>query len=221
MAGGKREEAGSSSVYGEDRENPSLEREKDEEEEAEEAQIADLCANFVPPPLVPLVHHLEKDKDDESLRRWKEQLLGFVKGDLNGQVEPEVKFYSMEIMSIDLGENNTPLPLDESQTSKVLFSLQEGSQYRFKLTFTVKYNIVSGLAYSNTVWRAGVQVDQSDGMLGTFGPREEPYVHLLDEETTPSGALARGVYSAKLRFLDDDKKCHMELNYTFEITKRS
>jgi Rho GDP-dissociation inhibitor len=25
---------------------------------------------------VPLKEHLEKDKEDESLRRWKEQLLG-------------------------------------------------------------------------------------------------------------------------------------------------
>lgn len=72
-------------------------------------------------------------------------------------MEPEVTFHSIGIMSNHIGESNTPLPLDESESSKVLFSLKEGSQYRFKLTFTVKHNIVSGLAYSNTVWRAGVQ----------------------------------------------------------------
>lgn len=42
-------------------------------------------------------------------------------------------------------------------------------------------------------------VDQSKGMLGTFAPQPEPYVHTLDEETTPSGVLARGIYSAKLK----------------------
>ncbi|KNA11732.1 hypothetical protein SOVF_132410 [Spinacia oleracea] len=213
--GKKREEAGSSSISGVEH------KFKNEEDEAEESTVDGCFAKFVPPPLVPLQHHLEKDKDDESLRRWKEKLLGRVEGDLNGQVEPEVTFHSIGVMSHDLGENNTRLPLDESQSSKVLFSLKEDSQYRFKLAFTVKYNIVSGLTYSNTVWRAGVQVDQSEGMLGTFAPQPLPYIHLLDEETTPSGALARGVYSAKLRFVDDDKKCHMELSYTFEITKRS
>ncbi|KAF2294900.1 hypothetical protein GH714_026900 [Hevea brasiliensis] len=43
------------------------------------------------------------------------------------------------------------------------------------------------------------QVDQSKGMLGTFAPQQEPYKHTLEEETTPSGVLARGIYSAKLK----------------------
>lgn len=44
-------------------------------------------------------------------------------------------------------------------------------------------------------------VDQIKGMLGTFAPRRDPYEHLLEEETTPSGVLARGIYSAKLKVL--------------------
>lgn len=36
-------------------------------------------------------------------------------------------------------------------------------------------------------------------MLGTFAPQREPYVETLEEETTPSGVLARGIYSAKLK----------------------
>lgn len=42
-------------------------------------------------------------------------------------------------------------------------------------------------------------MDQSKGMLGTFAPQRDPYEHLLEEETTPSGVLARGIYSAKLK----------------------
>jgi len=42
-------------------------------------------------------------------------------------------------------------------------------------------------------------VDEVEGMLGTFAPQPEPYVQLLDEDTAPSGVLARGLYSAKLR----------------------
>lgn len=101
------------------------------------------------------------------------------------------------------------------------FTLKEGSEYRLKLAFTVLHNIVSGLAYTNTVWKGGLQVDQSKGMLGTFAPRRETYLHTLDEETTPSGVLARGMYSAKLKFEDDDRRCHMELKYSFEIKKSS
>lgn len=218
-------EAGSSAAaavavaVGEEREVTQEPLEKEEEEEDVGETDVGSFGEFVPPPLVPLQQHLEKDKDDESLRRWKEKLLGHIEGELDGQVEPEVTFQSIGIISDDLGEINMSLPLDESQKTKVLFSLKEGSQYCLKLPFTVKHNIVSGLAYFNTVWRGGVQVDEVEGMLGTFAPQQEPYVQLLDEDTAPSGVLARGLYSAKLRFEDDDKKCHMELSYTFEIKK--
>ncbi|KAA8543402.1 hypothetical protein F0562_021103 [Nyssa sinensis] len=177
--------------------------------------------NFVPGPLIPLKDQIEKDKDDESLRRWKEKLLGFVEGDLDGHMEPEVKFHSVGIISDEFGEINTPLSVYESKSSRVLFTLREGSQYRLKLTFTVLHNIVSGLTYTNTVWKGGLQVDQRKGMLGTFAPQREPYVHTLEEETTPSGVLARGTYSARLKFEDDDRRCHMELKYSFEIKKSS
>ncbi|KAM7496175.1 hypothetical protein LguiA_020589 [Lonicera macranthoides] len=158
-------------------------------------------------------------QDDESLWRWKEKLLGCVESDLNGQMNPEVKFHSIGIISDNIGEINTPLPIDDSHSGQLLFTLKEGSQYQFKLTFTVLHNIVSGLAYTNTVWKGGLQVDRSKGMLGTFAPHREPYVHTLDEEITPSGVLARGIYMAKLKFEDDDRRCHMELCYSFEIKK--
>ncbi|KAE9463835.1 hypothetical protein C3L33_04263, partial [Rhododendron williamsianum] len=151
-------------------------------------------------------------------------------------MEPEVIFHSIGIISDDIGEISTPIPVDESKSSCALFTLKEGSEYRLKLAFTVLHNIVSGLTYTNTVWKGGLQVDQSKGMLGAFAPRREPYVHTLDEETAPSGVLARGMYSAKLKlvtlqlilmevyaipFEDDDQRCHMELKYSFEIQKSS
>ncbi|THG05406.1 hypothetical protein TEA_002125 [Camellia sinensis var. sinensis] len=143
----------------------------------------------------------ETAPDDESLRRWKEKLLGCVEEDLNEQMEPEVIFHSIGIISDDFGEISTPIPVDETKDGRVLFTLKEGSEYRLKLAFTVLHNIVSGLMYTNTVWKGGlrVTVDQSKGMLGTFAPQREPYVHTLDEDTAPSGVLARGTYTANLK----------------------
>ncbi|KAG6469554.1 rho GDP-dissociation inhibitor 1-like [Zingiber officinale] len=174
---------------------------------------------FVPSQLFPLKDQLEKDKEDESLRRWKEKLLGRVDEHLNGQIEPEVIFHSIGVISEGCSDVITFLPVAENQ-SRVLFTLKEGSKYHFKLSFSVKHNIVSGLTYSNIVWKRGLKVDQSKEMLGMFAPQCDPYEHLLEEETTPSGVLARGIYSAKLKFEDDDKKCHLELDYSFEIKKR-
>ncbi|WCJ38268.1 Rho GDP-dissociation inhibitor 1 [Euphorbia peplus] len=196
--------------------------ENDEDDSFEEEDDEDIelpVPGFVPGPLLSLQEQLDKDKDDESLRRWKEKLLGSVESELNGKMEPEVKFHSIGIVSDDIGEVNTPLPIDASQGSHVLFTLKEGSRYQLKMTFSVLHNIVSGLTYKNTVWKGGIRVDRNKGMLGTFAPQREPYVHFLEEETTPSGVLARGTYSAKLRFEDDDKRCHMEIKYLFEIKK--
>lgn len=74
-----------------------------------------------------------------------------------GQMEPEVKFHSIGIISDDFGEITTPLPIDKNQNGHVLFTLKEGSRFQLKLTFNVMHNIVSGLTYSNTVWKAGLQ----------------------------------------------------------------
>ncbi|XP_010936008.1 rho GDP-dissociation inhibitor 1 [Elaeis guineensis] len=232
MEGDRRAEAGSSSasrtlrdVLGSPTESgdDALVHERNaelDEEEVEGEEDEEVGADgFVPGPLIPLKEQLEKDKDDESLRRWKEKLLGCLEGELNGQMEPEVTFHSIGIVSEGCAETITPLPVADNQ-SCVLFILKEGSQYRLKLTFSVKHNIVSGLTYSNTVWKKGLQVDQRKGMLGTFAPQRGPYEHLLEEETTPSGSLARGIYLAKLKFEDDDKRCHLELDYYFEIKKR-
>lgn len=72
-------------------------------------------------------------------------------------MEPEVKFHSIGIISNDLEEVSYPLPLDLNREGLVLFTLKEGSRYQLKLTFSVLHNIVSGLTYSNTVWKAGLK----------------------------------------------------------------
>ncbi|KAL1350198.1 hypothetical protein HN51_014328 [Arachis hypogaea] len=200
-----------------------VEEEQAEQEEDDEQSFGGDHKNcgFVPGPLLSLKEQIERDKEDESLRRWKEKLLGCLESNLDGQLDPEVKFHSIGILSEDFGEIVIPLPVDENRNGRNLFTLKEGSCYQLRLKFSVLHNIVSGLTYSNTVWKGGLQVDQSKGMLGTFAPQKEPYVYALKEDTTPSGALARGVYSAKLKFEDDDKRCHMELKYLFEIKKRS
>ncbi|KAK4752586.1 hypothetical protein SAY87_021384 [Trapa incisa] len=170
-------------------------------------------------PQCTLKEQLEKDKDDESLRRWKEQLLGSVDLESAGEtLDPEVKFLSLEILSP--GRSDILLTIPEDGKPKGLwFTLKEGSSYNLKFSFQVNNNIVSGLKYTNTVWKTGVKVDSTKEMVGTFSPQLEPYTHVMPEETTPSGLFARGSYSAKTKFVDDDNKCYLEINYTFCIQK--
>ncbi|KAJ0988967.1 hypothetical protein J5N97_007323 [Dioscorea zingiberensis] len=175
-----------------------------DEDDAEEDEEEDKNLQVPLGPQVPLKEQLEMDKDDESLRRWKEQLLGSVDfSDVGDVAEPEVKIESLTIVTPGRPELVLPIPFVPSAKGYA-FTLKDGSRYRLKFSFTVANNIVSGLRYTNTVWKTGVRVENTKVMLGTFSPQKEPYVYELEEETTPSGIFARGSYSAKTKFVDDD-----------------
>ncbi|CAN6333487.1 unnamed protein product [Urochloa humidicola] len=170
-------------------------------------------------PQVPLKEQLELDKDDESLRMWKEQLLGQVDTEQLGETtEPEVKVMNMTILSPGRPDLVLPIPF-QHDVKGYAFALKDGSPYNFRFSFIVSNNIVSGLKYTNTVWKTGVRVENQKMMLGTFSPQLEPYIYEGEEETTPAGIFARGSYFAKLKFVDDDGKCYLEMGYYFEIRK--
>ncbi|XLR07819.1 hypothetical protein S83_035757, partial [Arachis hypogaea] len=80
--------------------------------------------------------------DEESLRRWKEQLLGNV--DVNNVtevLEPEVKIISLSIVSPR--REDIVLLIPENGNSKGLwFTLKKGSPYCLKFTFVVSNIIV-------------------------------------------------------------------------------
>ncbi|KAM7271196.1 hypothetical protein ACFE04_030410 [Oxalis oulophora] len=203
--------SGSHAGGGDEQQPPvAVNEEEEDENAASKIQLGPQCT---------LKEQLEKDKDDESLRKWKEQLLGSVDFDNIGEtLEPEVKILSLSILSADRPDIVLSVP-EDGKPPGLWFTLKEGSHYNLKFSFQVNNNIVSGLKYTNTVWKTGMKVDSSKEMLGTFSPQPEAYVHVMPEETTPSGLFARGTYSAKTKFLDDDNKCYLEINYTFDIRK--
>ncbi|XP_062100151.1 rho GDP-dissociation inhibitor 1-like [Humulus lupulus] len=94
---------------------------------------------------IDISHHLSKNKGDSVSKAEYARVIG--------QREPEVKFHSIGIIFDDFGEIITSLPVNENERNNVLFTLKEGSHYWLKLTFSVLHNIVSGLIYSNTVWK--------------------------------------------------------------------
>ncbi|KAH7576661.1 hypothetical protein JRO89_XS01G0126200 [Xanthoceras sorbifolium] len=179
----------------------------------------------------PSVYSTEDEEDEDAegtliqlgphLRKWKEQLLGSVDFDNIGEThEPEVKILSLSIVAP--GRSDIVLSVPEDGKPKGLwFTLKEGSLYSLKFSFEVKNNIASGLRLKHVslTTSSSVSVDSSKQMLGTFSPQPEPYTFDTPEETTPSGMFARGSYTARTKFLDDDNRCYLEINYTFDIRK--
>lgn len=89
----------------------------------------------------------------------------------------------------------------------------------FQVTFKVQHDIVSALRFENTIKKTVIPVDKMNFMMGSYGPKDEAYVFKSQAFTAPSGMLARGKYNCNTKFVDDDKKNHLDLNYTLAIAK--
>ncbi len=46
-------------------------------------------------------------------------------------------------------------------------------------------------------------------MLGSYGPKAESQSAMTPLEEAPSGMLARGTYTVKSKFIDDDNESHL------------
>ncbi|MED6267238.1 hypothetical protein CHARACLAT_010141 [Characodon lateralis] len=186
--------------------------------EANEEKESDI--NYKPPAQKSLQEIQELDKDDESLRKYKEALLGKV-AVVADPTAPNVQVTRMTLLC-----ETAPAPLildlqgDLENFKKNPFTLKEGVEYRIKINFKVNKDIVSGLKYMQQTFRKGVKVDKSDYMVGSYGPRpDEEYEFLTTLEEAPKGMLARGTYNIKSKFTDDDKYDHLSWEWSLAIKK--
>nr|XP_014336805.1 PREDICTED: rho GDP-dissociation inhibitor 1 isoform X2 [Bos mutus] len=170
------------------------------EQEPTAEQLAQIAAeneedehsvNYKPPAQKSIQEIQELDKDDESLRKYKEALLGRV--------------------AVSAG--------DLESFKKQSFVLKEGVEYRIKISFRVNREIVSGMKYIQHTYRKGVKIDKTDYMVGSYGPRAEEYEFLTPMEEAPKGMLARGSYNIKSRFTDDDRTDHLSWEWNLTIKK--
>ncbi len=62
-------------------------------------------------------------------------------------------------------------------------------------------------------------VDKSNMMVGSYGPKTEAHEHKSAPDDAPSGMIARGLYTVKSKFTDDDKNIYLEWEWTLQIKK--
>uniref|UniRef100_UPI0037E7A9D9 rho GDP-dissociation inhibitor 1 n=1 Tax=Semicossyphus pulcher TaxID=241346 RepID=UPI0037E7A9D9 len=181
---------------------------------------AEGSVNYKPPAQKSLQEIQELDKDDESLRKYKEALLGKAAA----VADPSAPNVQVTRMTLLCETAPNPLVLDLTGNldnfRKNPFTLKEGVEYRIKIHFKVNKEIVSGLKYTQQSFRKGVKVDKSDYMVGSYGPRpDEEYEFLTTMEEAPKGMLARGTYNIKSKFTDDDKHDHLSWEWSLTIKK--
>ncbi|CAI4210915.1 unnamed protein product [Parascedosporium putredinis] len=162
-----------------------------------------------------LADYQNMDSNDESLQRYKESL-GLGGGtDLSDPKDSRVCIILALTMEspgrdpvrIDLSKAGSELALKDKP-----FKIKEGAKFTMVATFKVQHEILSGLHYVQVVKRKGIRVSKDSEMIRVYEKR-------FTEEDAPSGMLARGHYNAVSTFVDDDKKKHLEFEWSFDISK--
>ncbi|TDG49660.1 hypothetical protein AWZ03_003898 [Drosophila navojoa] len=179
-------------------------------------------ANYQAPPEKTIEEIMAADQEDESLRRYKEALLGAAQTetiivDPNDPRKVIVKKLALVVEGRD--DMELDLSGDISHLKKQIFVIKEGVQYKVRIDFIVQREIVHGLKYVQKTYRMGVPVDKMTHMVGSYPPKKEIQFYLTPAEEAPSGMVSRGTYSVSSVFTDDDKHIHLKWDWTFEIKK--
>ncbi|KAH8792881.1 putative Rho GDP-dissociation inhibitor [Hyaloscypha sp. PMI_1271] len=160
------------------------------------------------------------------MTRYKQSLgLGGAGKDLSDPNDPR----HCIILSLTMdSEGRPPVTIDlsakgsETTLKDKPFKIKEGSKFSMTAKFKVQHEILSGLHYVQIVKRKGIRVSKDQEMIGSYAPNTDQtpfYTKKFAEEDAPSGMIARGHYTAVSTFVDDDKKRHLEFEWSFDIAK--
>ncbi|CAH1645743.1 unnamed protein product [Spodoptera littoralis] len=165
---------------------PEVTRTPEEEEEEE------IKSSYKPPPEKTIDEILAADQEDESLRKYKEALLGEAQAgavivDPNDPRRVIVKKLALCVT----GRDDVELDLSGDLTD---------------LKKQVRPDMI-------------MVVDKMTHMVGSYPPKTEIQSYTTPPEDAPSGMVARGSYSVNSLFTDDDKNVHLQWEWCFDIKK--
>ncbi|NWZ91676.1 GDIR3 inhibitor, partial [Nesospiza acunhae] len=175
----------------------------------EEEEDADVALAYKTPEKKSLREIQELDPGDESLRKYKQALLGAIPAAVDASV-PNVQVTKLTLMCEQApGPITMDLTGDLEELKGRAFVLKEGVDYRVKVSFKVNREIVCGLRCLHLTYRRGRPVDRDVFMVGSYAPRAEEYEVVTPAEEAPRGWLARGSYRVRSLVTDDDKTEHL------------
>lgn len=171
---------------------------------------------------------MAKDAADESLRKYKESLLGAAAhGDLGNTSDPRrlvveefrVIFAPEEGVDDIVHDLSTPEGLSKLAAEGI--TMKEGSKFKYRMTFRVQHEIIAGIKFVNKV-KGTIGCEKEELMIGSYPPATQPHVFEFpkwDYNEAPKGMMLRGKYRASNYFMDSDKVKHLEYEYQLNIVK--
>lgn len=187
-----------------------------------EEEDHEVDSTYRPPPEKTIEEIIAADQEDESLRKYKEALLGQAQqGAVIVDHDDPRKVIVKKLALCVQGRDDVELDLsgDLTDLKKQVFTIKEGVQYRIRIDFIVQREIVHGLKYIQKTYRLGVPVDKMTHMVGSYPPKVEIQSYTTPPEDAPSGLMTRGSYTVNSLFTDDDKHQHLQWEWSFEIKK--
>lgn len=182
----------------------------------------EVDTSYKPPPEKTIEEILAADQEDESLRKYKEALLGQAQqGKIIVEPDDPRKVIVKRLALCVEGRDDVVLDLtgDLSKLKKQTFTIKEGVSYRIRIDFIVQREIVHGLKYVQKTYKLGLPVDKMTHMVGSYPPKDGLQSYTTPPEDAPAGLMTRGSYSVQSLFTDDDKHEHLKWEWTFEIKK--
>ncbi|NWT20752.1 GDIR3 inhibitor, partial [Vireo altiloquus] len=180
--------------------------------EEEEEKDADVALAYKTPEKKSLQEIQELDPGDESLRKYKQALLGTIPAAVDASV-PNVQVTRLTLMCEQApGPITMDLTGDLEELRGRAFVLKEGVDYRVKVSFKVRqvHGALCPLA------------GHGSAALTPRGPCPKgpllPWV-VTPAEEAPRGWLARGSYRVRSLVTDDDKTEHLSWEWGLCIKK--
>jgi len=138
----------------------------DAEKPLDAEQQEEVVSSYIPPPQKSIGELIAADQEDESLRKYKEALLGNAISEAI-VIEPnnpeKVLVRKLVLVSEGQAEKVLDLTGDISKLKKTIFTIKEGVQYKIRIEFFVQHEIVTGLKYVQKTYRKGIQ-----GIISTY-----------------------------------------------------
>ena len=109
--------------------------------------------NYRPPPQKTIDEILNLDQEDESLRKYKETLLGGQADKIIIDANNPKNVIVKRLALLVAGREDMVLDLsgDLTQLKKQIFTIKEGVQYKIRIEFFTQREIVHGLKYVQKV----------------------------------------------------------------------
>jgi Rho GDP-dissociation inhibitor len=170
---------------------------------------------------------LATDSEDESLRRYKEALLGSAAhGDVGDPTDPRKLILAQFVISYDPSQGLTDLvyPLDSAGIERLAregITMKEGARFKFRISFRVQHEIVVGIKFINTVSKM-LFTEREELMIGSYPPSSTPHTFDFPKweySIAPSGMLYRGTYKVKNLFVFNKGEVLTSFEYPLHIIK--